>query len=324
MYNCSGNILRIKQGKTIDWESIVNGSTAYTDSSFPTSTALQWGWPYSDGTFNGTGYLTSIGFYRARNNLITTPSLFAGTVTGDARRIEVDQRELGDCYFLDSCSCVANSSARIEDIFLTETYNTNGIFAAQVFIKGIATIVTVDDYLPFNTNYTDTMVFAIQDVDGSIWSSILEKMWAKVNGNYQKAQSGNSAEAFDFLLGSPVKQYWMTTDMGYNSTVSTTVATAATAVWNIILPAVDAGYLVACGTSTTTIDGLVTNHAYSIFNAFSLTNATATYRLVQIRNPWGIDQYTGLWRNADTGSWTTSFETETGYTNSSADGISFI
>ncbi|MFS8160123.1 MAG: C2 family cysteine protease [Candidatus Roizmanbacteria bacterium] len=93
---------------------------------------------------------------------------------------------MGDCYFLDSCSEIANSSARIEDIFLTKTYNSNGIFAAKVYIKGIETIVTVDDYLPFVTNYTNTMVFAVQDIDSSIWSSVLEKMWAKVNGNYQR------------------------------------------------------------------------------------------------------------------------------------------
>ncbi len=92
IYNCSGNILRVEQGKTIDWESIVSGSTAYTDSSFPISTALQWGWPYSDDSFNGTGYTSSISFYRARNNLTLTPTLFNGVVTGADRRDEVDQR----------------------------------------------------------------------------------------------------------------------------------------------------------------------------------------------------------------------------------------
>ena len=177
----------------------------------------------------------------------------------------------------------------IEDIFLTKTYNTNGIFAAKVFIKGIQTVVTVDDYLPFNTNYTNTMVFAIQDVDSSIWSSVLEKIWAKVNGNYQNIQAGNSAEVFDFLVGAPVTQFSMSTDMGYSSTVSSTLATAATAVWELIVPAVAADYLIAVGTSSTTTGGLVANHAYSVINAFSLTNATATYRLIQIRNPWGLD-----------------------------------
>ncbi|MFS8160122.1 MAG: hypothetical protein ACMG6E_07915 [Candidatus Roizmanbacteria bacterium] len=70
----------------------MNGSTAYTDSSFPISTALKWAYPYDDGSFNGTGYTTSIAFLRARNNLTNTPSLFNGTVTGYARRDEVDQR----------------------------------------------------------------------------------------------------------------------------------------------------------------------------------------------------------------------------------------
>jgi hypothetical protein len=72
----------------------------------------------------------------------------------------------------------------------------------------------------------------------------------------------------------------MTTDMGYSSTDSTTLATAATNVWNKILPAIAAGYLVAVGSGSTTIDGLVASHAYSVLNAFSLTNSTATYRLI--------------------------------------------
>ncbi|MFS8160124.1 MAG: hypothetical protein ACMG6E_07925 [Candidatus Roizmanbacteria bacterium] len=67
--------------------------------------------------------------------------------------------------------------------------------------------------------------------------------------------------------------------MGYASTTAT-LATAATNVWNKIYPAINAGYLVAVGSSDTTIDGLVPDHAYSVLNAFSLTNTTSTYRLL--------------------------------------------
>jgi hypothetical protein len=52
--------------------------------------------------------------------------------------------------------------------------------------------------------------FAQQGRDGSVWSALLENIWAKVNGNYEFIDyrgMGDSYEAFDFLLGVPTKVY---------------------------------------------------------------------------------------------------------------------
>ena len=42
---------------------------------------------------------------------------------------DIDQRNLGDCYFLESLAEVANVTNRIQGVFLTQAYNTAGIFA---------------------------------------------------------------------------------------------------------------------------------------------------------------------------------------------------
>jgi hypothetical protein len=67
---------------------------------------------------------------------------------------------------------------------ITLESNTAGIFAANVYIKGIPTTISVDDYLPVNKT-TGKLVFAQQSVTGSVWAALFEKIWAKVNANYE-------------------------------------------------------------------------------------------------------------------------------------------
>jgi hypothetical protein len=62
----------------------------------------------------------------------------------------------------------------------------------------------------------------------------LEKLWAKVNGNYEDIIAGVSQESFGFLLGAPTTYFNMTQDMGYNPYDPTTIPTAALNSWNII------------------------------------------------------------------------------------------
>jgi len=110
---------------------------------------LVWSSPYSDGKIDST--IKSVVTFK-RGTDLPNPVLFSQS-TG-AQINDVDQRRLGDCYFLESCSAAANVSQRIEDIFLTDTYNAAGIFAATVYIRGIPTVIHVDDYLPFDTTFS--------------------------------------------------------------------------------------------------------------------------------------------------------------------------
>lgn len=101
-------------------------------------------------------------------------------------------------------------------------------------------------------------------------------MWAKTNGNYQSIQSGSSVEVMDWLLATPVAQYWTETDLGYDGTTST-LTTAAAAAWDLIVPAVNSGYLITAGTQSVEINNYVSNHAYTILNYTTLTNSTGSY-----------------------------------------------
>jgi hypothetical protein len=93
-------------------------------------------------------------------------------------------------------------------MFLTKTYNSaTGIIAANVYVKGIEVLVYIDDYFPTQSgDGAYGLAFAEQaNEDGTIWVPSIEKIWAKVNGNYDFIQAGNPVEVYDFLLGTPTK-----------------------------------------------------------------------------------------------------------------------
>ena len=60
------------------------------------------------------------------------------------------QTVLGDCYFISAMSAVAEYPDRIKKIFLTQTYNEEGIIAVKLNVRGRPFTVVIDDYLPWN------------------------------------------------------------------------------------------------------------------------------------------------------------------------------
>lgn len=199
----------------------------------------------------------------------------------------------------------------------------------------------VDDFLLINTA-THKTHFAQQDsIDHAIWPPILEKMWAKFNGQYENIIGGSPVEVYDWLLGAPVTQYWMGVQpngysgnyMGYDGTTGT-LSTVANNVFAAIKDAVDNGYLVGVGTDSATINGLVPSHSWSVLNTYSFITGGVTYKLLEVRNPWGKDggsssgvnyTYTGPWNDLDIGLWTTDAISKVPtYSNNANDGEYFI
>ena len=81
---------------------------------------------------------------------------------------------------------IAEYPSLVRKLFLTQNKNKAGIFALRVFIRGKPHVISVDDNIMFYKN--GTAVFAKLSKDGtSAWGMVAEKVWAKVNGNYLKA-----------------------------------------------------------------------------------------------------------------------------------------
>lgn len=72
-------------------------------------------------------------------------------------------------------------------------------------------------------------------MDGAMWGPLLEKLWAKVNGNYELTQAGWAHEALRVLSGAPALDYvcsTMTSDQ----------------IWTILSNANSKGYIIGGGT----------------------------------------------------------------------------
>jgi calpain-15 len=66
---------------------------------------------------------------------------------------EINQGQLGDCYFLAGLAAIGEWKQRLAGSFLTNTTNPGGVFAVRVYIAGVPTVVTVDDQLPYDPTY---------------------------------------------------------------------------------------------------------------------------------------------------------------------------
>ena len=94
----------------------------------------------------------------------------------------------------------------IKKVFVNPDRNEEGIYSIRLFIRGKPWIVTVDDYMLFNSN--DELVFAKQSYNGkSIWGALIEKAWAKVKGNYINSNNGYTINGIRALTGVPVFNY---------------------------------------------------------------------------------------------------------------------
>jgi hypothetical protein len=100
------------------------------------------------------------------------------------------------------------------------------MYSAVVYIKGMPTNITVDEYLPYvesseevcttklvnKKNVTEcikpkSLLFAQQDIGGAVWTAFYEKMFAKAMVNYESIEGGWPTEAFDFLTPAPSYTY---------------------------------------------------------------------------------------------------------------------
>ncbi len=134
----------MKAGASTDWSTISKQTTKWTDTTFDTNDMIYW----ADYTQSQLTKFYGSGFKRAYSDLPNTSIWGTGALTDD-----VDQGELGDCYYLAGCASIGEWTSRLTNSVLTQTTNTAGIFAAKVYIKGIPTTVVVDDRVPYNMTY---------------------------------------------------------------------------------------------------------------------------------------------------------------------------
>ena len=118
----------------------------------------------------------------------------------------------------------------------------------------------------------------------AVWPLVLEKAFAKMQGNYLNITSGSSSMGMRYLKGGP----WDEVDTMYMSPDQ---------IFNYIAEQLSAGHNVTTGAgkgkTMTDAWGIVKDHAYTVSGVVTVNKNGD--KLIKCRNPWGEDSYFGLY-----------------------------
>ena len=120
----------------------------------------------------------------------------------------------------------------MEKVF-ERSLNVKGGYAVNLFSLGVPHTVVVDDYIPVKKNKKP--IFAELSVDESLWPMILEKAFAKIQGNYLHIAGGYPEVATRFMTGAP----WDEKETKYMTVDE---------IWNYLSSNLSAGNFVNCST----------------------------------------------------------------------------
>uniref|UniRef100_A0AAG5DW99 Calpain catalytic domain-containing protein n=1 Tax=Anopheles atroparvus TaxID=41427 RepID=A0AAG5DW99_ANOAO len=214
-------------------------------------------------------------------------------------RFAIQQGALGDCWLL---AAAANLTI-FPELFHRVVPEDNdairgcrkgvdyaGIFHFRFWRFGQWYDVVIDDRLPTK----DGRLVYIQSTRNEFWSALLEKAYAKLFGTYEALIGGSASEAMEDFTGGVTEMY--------------TLKDAPENLYDIIEHGCNAYAMFACSLSnkrggskeSSTPEGLITGHAYSITKAQVVDIKTPKFqgkvKLLRLRNPWGNDkEWNGAW-----------------------------
>jgi Calpain family cysteine protease len=197
---------------------------------------------------------------------------------------DVQQGEIGDCYFLASLAelAIQNPSA-ITSMFIV---NGDGTYTVRFYNGSHAQYVTVDQQLPTDPNGTlmfDGLGANAASANNVLWVALAEKAYVEMNecgwirpsgmGGGQNVYTDISSGDMSWTLGQVTGQATIAYEPTLGSTAFTTLATAF-----------NAGKSICLGSVHQPPDSqVIGNHAYAVL---AVDTAAQT---VTLFNPWGIN-----------------------------------
>ena len=199
------------------------------------------------------------------------------------------QGSIGNCYFLTIISCLTKFPSIIYQLFNSLNISSNGYYEIKLRIANKITIITLDDYFPYNIK-TNMPLFC-KPYKNEIWVMLLEKAWAKINDSYLNIDNGSPYDVLDsFLLSSSInndiifKSYYINNDNKYD-------------IWeNIIDKIENKKYIMMICLSKDKISNKkkLNNFFYSIiekhyYNILEISENNENDKILKLRNPWGFN-----------------------------------
>lgn len=207
---------------------------------------------------------------------------------------DVQQGELGTCYFLAAVASIAYTSPKIIDqMFVRRKHWKQGVISTKWLINGMESIVEVDKTVPSRGGRP--YFTSISREGGAWWPAILEKAWSKIYGSYKAAEAGLWSVAAAAITRAPTVTY-------IHSQVK------ADHLWEMLVTASKNNWPMG-GITDQSHYGLAAGHAYSVLKVWQHQSRG---KLVRVRNPWHTNFYKGSQPNPsfgdDSGIFTMSFE----------------
>lgn len=165
----------------------------------------------------------------------------------------------------------------------------------------------MDDFFPCYISDGAGPVFS-RNHGNELWVMLVEKAFAKLFGSYASLRFGWSYEAMIDLTGAPFRTIRL-----QDEDISEEFSNGS--LWNTMLNYDQAGYLISATTPGEDIytedyrdadfvgtagqgrgpSGLVSGHAYTVLTVAEVSEGGQLYKLVQLRNPWGMFEWQGDW-----------------------------
>ncbi|XP_072885084.1 calpain-8-like [Hemitrygon akajei] len=203
---------------------------------------------------------------------------------------DIVQGSLGDCWFLAAMSSLTlNADLFIYVVPSDQGFQDHyaGVFRFRFWQYGSWVQVVVDDRLP---TLNGNLVFTCSSSGNELWSALLEKAYAKLNGSYSSLRGGLGSEAMEDFTGGIA----VTIEMH---------STNPRELWHLLKRALHKQTMISCSITVNNHNeiekdqglGLMASHAYAIVDAEKVRMPNSSIKLFRLRNPWGRVEYNGPW-----------------------------
>ncbi|KAE9047840.1 hypothetical protein PR002_g820 [Phytophthora rubi] len=254
-------------------------------------------------------------------SMTSTDHVFASNATLFADGVssgDVIQGDLGDCWFLSALSVVATRSDLLEQTFWRrDQHKAKGLFVCKFMKNFVWNYVLIDDRLPvfgFTDKKAGKPYFARCRNPNELWVSLLEKAYAKLHGSYEALIGGFVDCALNDLTGMCSEQVILKEGFpgfGENPYIPAKPQQKhGDPFWEKLARYKQSGTLMGCSiqppvtakevaVESSAGNGLYFKHAYALVDVAEIKTAKGeSVRLVKLRNPWGMGEWTGPWSDS--------------------------
>ncbi|CDW81091.1 calpain family cysteine protease containing protein [Stylonychia lemnae] len=238
---------------------------------------------------------------------------------------DVFQGEIKNNLFIALIGSLAQQN-KLNDIIATNQLNPERYFGVYFYVQGQRKMIIVDDYLP---TLNDQMIYAKQGKNQQIWVPLLEKAWAKFNGNYEfmEQADNNINQLFQSILNNNATIFRKTDPNSINSDVVKLRIMLQNYLDNQI------PFIIKTAQNTNN-DGLIINQygiPYDSYNnVISIhqildVDGNIQSNILRLRDTCGDDSLnSGPFHDNDLNNWTPEIQVQVPYVNDLTDGYFFI